>query len=217
MNKKITIIILATLIIVLGVAVLVLYSGQRKKQAETEKIQTQMTDAFKKTAFDTAYEVKSAESTNLKGTMDAKANFQGDILNQDAVVQNIVKVGDKVYTKAPKEDKWLLQQNPTFLAQINLMSHPEYIQLKKYLKKDSDGNPIYAILYDQTSKILSGKLTREQKAQRVKLQLTGTVTLDQKTGQLKELKLSKDAKTPNEVTINYTINTKPPLISEPNK
>jgi len=206
MNKKI--IILVVLVIVTIGLLLAVYLIQHKKLTDFPKIQTKMTDNFKKQAFDVSFK---GSDTTIKGTLDKSANFKGDILVKDTVVQNIIKVGDKTYTKSPEEEKWQIQQSSAFLSQIGLMTHPEYIQLQKQLL-NSGGSYQYSIIFEKPGQDLLKQMSKEDLA---KLQMTGTVLLNKSSFQLKELKFHQGKETTNEVIIDYTINPNPPTITEP--
>lgn len=207
-NKKNLIIAAVILFILAGIGFSIYYF-QARKAADVKESQTKMEAGFKDKSFNTSY---SATGSNLKGVLDKSQNFQGDILSKGSVVQNIIKVGDKVYTKSPNGNTWLVQKNPAFLTKITLMSHPAYVKLDKFLSKDKDGNLEYSIFYDQSSGIISNKAPKVKRGEH---KPTGTALLNKQTKELMGIKLHQGTDAKNDITINYTINSSPPVITEP--
>lgn len=212
MSKKIFIIITPILIIVILAVIFHSYLPFIK-QKPTENLSTtqeKIITATKSSAFDITY---ATPDISISGTINQSQDFQGSIsLSEENSVGEIIKVKDTIYTQSSSEKPWQVNE-PAFEPISNIITHPEYIQIKDRLN-DLGNDFQYSVLFEKPNQKVFAQMSKEQLDN---LRLTGTILVDKTTYRLKQMKLHQGTDISKEITIDYTVNGNPAVIAVPVK
>lgn len=140
-------------------------------------------------------------------------DFAGENKINDEITSNIVAKDGKIYTQSGKEG-WK-QDDKTYTYKLNIIEHPQWIQLQKQLDdQEINGTAYlqYQVLFENPNQEILKTMSKEALEN---LRITGTMLINKKTMELKQIKLHQGKDTSNEIKVEYSALGSVPKIEAP--
>lgn len=193
-------------------------------QAQKEQLQKDIVSSFKdQRGFNIAVVGKKDSGAKLKGDFTPAGDFQGQYVfsqpAQDKIpaftkTTDIIRIGHDTYTK-DSQDKTYQKDDKFYAFELNIMAHPEDIQIQEQLPDQTIDGVTYAqysIIFEKPGQEIVKTMSQETLES---LRVTGTILVRKDNFLLKQMKLHQGKENIGEFTIEYTINANPPKIEAP--
>lgn len=206
-NKKFKLAFSIILAMAMIIVVLFYIKDYRQYSTDLHSLQQRIISGYK-SSF--GYNVSLSQSNvKIEGKLNPEGSFVGKIHSGDSALGDVIQKDAKVYIKEAGSEKWS-GDNKNYLAEINMISHPEYIQLQKRLRdvyRDNKTYLHYEILFEKPNQEVVKLIPPSQLEE---LRIYGDVLIEKTSLKLYEINLHYGKKGKNTMTIHYT-----PLVDLP--